>query len=680
MPNATSLAVLVMVWAAAASAAPPPAGATLWNHDPRDPEGGMHRDLEWVVASADGMTIATLSRSGVRQTMEVRLWDAATGAGKASWTAKDSPLGNRIALSRDGKWVAAHVWNDSREIVVWEAATGVERHRVATPKDVSDAEFGFTADGKRVLAAAPSWAVLLDLTTGKTETPASPKGRVRFAPDGRVLHHIDWDILNSEGLLLYDSVEDFLAGGPARPVLPPDREFRTVQIVGGRLPGGFAGTAVETAGGKTSSVAWSLPPGARRARVVTVAHDFSLVPALPRFAASPTGRFLSYCSSTSFVVDLADGKTIPLKIPGPPWTDPKNVFLPDGTLWVHRPGSLQPMDPWTGELDRKPAYGVRRTTEKPVAEPPPFKVADPTRPRAPSVVAQAFEQRCTVDRLAFSADGKTLVVGTRDSHNTISGKGRATLAVIDMAAGPRRKQWVPLSAEPPDVEGLAVNGTATLAAVLAGGKPPTVVLVDLAAGKVDKTVGPVSPDHTPKMISLSPDGKTVAVTDYGTAGIYDAANPAKPVRTVPDAQAPKAYLGGGRVLLGFGHLGEGTTLADGAGRPLGKLPDLAGWSADGSLFALLERNTVKIVDALGNVRRTITPVGELLGRDPITLSATRLFAREVKVVRAYDIATGRHVATYRLPDAIFGAVAVSPDGKMLVVSASGTLGFWNAAE
>jgi WD40 repeat protein len=146
-----------------------------------------------IVFSADG---TRLYSRGHDQT--VRGWDVA--AGKALWTAEfgNATSGDQLAVSPDGKRVAAAARaGEGGPVQVWDAATGKAGPRFAVPGG-SVGRLAFSPD-RAVLAGAggagwgnpsePGWIVLWDLATGTVRrTLTDPTGYlicVAFTPDGR---------------------------------------------------------------------------------------------------------------------------------------------------------------------------------------------------------------------------------------------------------------------------------------------------------------------------------------------------------------------------------------------------------------------------------------------------------------------------------------------------------------
>jgi WD40 repeat protein len=182
-----------------------------------------------VALSADGKLLAAPGKDGT-----VRLWDAQTGAERASWPGAFS----RVALTADGTVLAAagkdrtvRLWDvatrrelgrmegghvlvfspdgrllattNGREVLLWEVATR-QKHATLKGHDGSVLGIAFTADGRTLASASsgpmealPGELKLWDVMTGE-ERAALPGHRwivsaVAFAPDGRTLASASWD-------------------------------------------------------------------------------------------------------------------------------------------------------------------------------------------------------------------------------------------------------------------------------------------------------------------------------------------------------------------------------------------------------------------------------------------------------------------------------------------------------
>jgi RNA polymerase sigma factor (sigma-70 family) len=147
---------------------------------------------EPVQFSADG---TRLFSRGHDQTVGV--WDVATGKRLHRFDFGSAMSGDQLAVSPDGRWVAAsHHAGEGMAVQVWDATTGREGPRFTLEKgQVGRLAFG---DGATLAAVGganwfdgdqPGWAVLWDVASGAVRrTLTGPKGfwhSVAISPDGR---------------------------------------------------------------------------------------------------------------------------------------------------------------------------------------------------------------------------------------------------------------------------------------------------------------------------------------------------------------------------------------------------------------------------------------------------------------------------------------------------------------
>src|SRR5262249_19123133 len=136
-----------------------------------------------VALSADGRVLAaTIDGQGDF----VRLWEAATGKEIRSVPVRDRGL-RFLAFSPDGKSLAVAFQNTLR---LWDASTGKERWHYTLS---SNQFFGitFSPDGRTLAAALVCMVRLWDVPTGREICPIPEHrlgiGSISLSPDGRTL-------------------------------------------------------------------------------------------------------------------------------------------------------------------------------------------------------------------------------------------------------------------------------------------------------------------------------------------------------------------------------------------------------------------------------------------------------------------------------------------------------------
>jgi WD40 repeat protein len=166
-----------------------------------------------IAFSADGATMACSSRDGV-----IRVWETDTGKPRARFRAS-TPEIDWVALSPDGKVVAAVSHWDDAAVHLWDVATARELHPFPGPRG-GPLTVAFVGDGREVATVSqiagftrptPRWGdwslCRWDAATGalRAAIRCRPPGEVHFtafAPDGRrvvtVLHDGTWQLWDVE--------------------------------------------------------------------------------------------------------------------------------------------------------------------------------------------------------------------------------------------------------------------------------------------------------------------------------------------------------------------------------------------------------------------------------------------------------------------------------------------------
>jgi WD40 repeat protein len=126
----------------------------------------------------------------------VRVWDAATGVEQHKMTGHKSRVFS-VVFSPDGKTIVSG--SDDETVRVWDAATGVEQHKM-TGHDHGVSSVAFSPDGKTIVSGSYDQTVRVwDAATGVEQHKITGHGHavksVAFSPNGKTI--VSWDYSNA---------------------------------------------------------------------------------------------------------------------------------------------------------------------------------------------------------------------------------------------------------------------------------------------------------------------------------------------------------------------------------------------------------------------------------------------------------------------------------------------------
>jgi WD40 repeat protein len=354
------------------------------------------RHQHWISGAAftrDGKTLASSGHDHA-----VRIWDAQTGKEQASIPFTDYRTPRAFGFSPSGKLLAGTADVNKANLFLWDATTGKQVHALAGHKG-------------EVLAA----------TFADDETLASV-GR-----DGYVRW---WDTATGKQLRQWDALAGRFRPGPdskAKPKglfsakLSRDGDLLVASLSESENEGIFVVTR------PVGLVAWNLAKGEELWSLGTKGIDFG------QFGLSADGKALTLLAD-QFDVSIRDGWTgkekrlIEDKTPRATRNVPASVVVsPDGALVAvtgQGPAGMRVFDAATGEeryrLNREVVHGIRSFPIEPFFSPDGKLLAWPLENSLVLWDAQAGKERLHLDghrqpvhHLYFSADGKSLLTGTK---------------------------------------------------------------------------------------------------------------------------------------------------------------------------------------------------------------------------------------------------------------------------
>jgi WD40 repeat protein len=520
-----------------------------------------------LVYSPDGKTLATAGQGG-----KIRLWDAATGKGIASFQQGGGRTISALAFSPDGKTLAvgdldlksfaldsaAPAEKQPAKLVLRDAATGDVRQTFEDEGGFHHVVF--FPDGKRLAASAGPRVHLWDWAAAK-EFPLPFRGSPAWlvlAPDGNTLAYRD-----KEAVVLWDAAEGkevrrvetglygvsdvafspdgkTLAGSGARTAVTAspqllrlwDRETgKELHTLAENDSAGFCfafsadgKTLASTAGDRGPIRLWDVAAGKERGRLHIPASDFLCVD----FAFSPDGKTLAAATGHG-AVSLWDPETLK-RIDSFDAHEAPVVAValsPDGRTWAtgSRDGTVRLWDRATG----KP---LRLLEHEGSVDGPDAVAFSPDGRRLTSLCSFYHSLRVwdaasgrEIEEKPETPDEPRFLLDGGFTAQTVTAE--SALALRD-AGGPetaRLKGVSPFGPNPIASVVLSADGK-TLAMrrcfpEVQGG--PNVGLWDVASGRALHGVGGGSAGA----VALSPDGRTAATAEDGAVRLWDAATGAE---------------------------------------------------------------------------------------------------------------------------------------------------------
>jgi RNA polymerase sigma factor (sigma-70 family) len=470
-----------------------------------------------IALSPDGKTLA------VSQGTDVRFLDMATDTAlREPWGGHKAKV-QSVAYSADGKYLASG--DEDGTVLVREVATGAVSRRLEGKRAVH--ALAFSPDGRTLAAGGGEgeWEKLRlwDLSSGKplhelgSHYPAVES--IAFSPDGKVVASAG----NGGKLFLWESATGkSLAQVWAYPqaiAFAPD------------------GKSVASAGNDRTIRFWDVPTGKERPAPAD-GHRGSV----RTVAASKDGTVVATAGGGEASIrlwDIASGKELRRVDASNTW------FLGSGAMALSTDGKAV--------ASHKGIWDT--ATGK-------FRLGDKKNPTA------FKDQDYSIEAVAFSPDGKTLAMGTRDGQ---SGKDRM-IRLWDAATGAERGHF---GTRP--VRALAYSPDGKLLA--AGHQDGTVGLWDVGTGRETHNISAHARDVN--SVAFSPDNRVVASGTYdGDISLWDART-GKSVGLL----SPPQRLAGGPTVLALAFAPNGKALAA-AGQP-----DLSG---DGTCVSVWELSTGRV--------------------------------------------------------------------------------------
>jgi RNA polymerase sigma factor (sigma-70 family) len=626
-----------------------------------------HGQALWAVAfSPDGKTVASAGAGG-----SLVVHDTSTGKTLHSFRREetDPTYPHAVAFSPDGKTLAAVVSRPVRFVGVWDVATGKRaRQFPLTGKPIYS--LSFSKDGGTLAAGSQHLIQVWDVRTGKevVRIPRPPgtwfqSQGVALAPDGKTLATAVTHKKEIVFLYLWDTV----SGRQLRRWQAHPREAE-VHALTYSPDGKYLACAGGYADDNGWLGVWSASTGERQVEAAGKFRSLRYSRCGKLLAAGGTGSVSLLAADTGKVLRHVPTGWVPT---GPMDFRPDGKVLALGALW-----SVTLWDVTTGKRLGPALDGHERVVDGVMFLPDGKTVASTSegavnfwQARTGTRIRRFVGAEANHNHRALSPDGKIRAV--RQWHSSpVGAGGRETIELWDTQTGKKLREVMPPPTSTPKDVVFSPDGKRLAAAAWDN----TTQVWDATTGKLFHQF----PEREPTALSLalSPDGKTLAVGD----GALE--HPRAPrvrlfdLGTGRELRKPFELPGPGprearRVVWvgGISFSADGKVLAAAAyltGGPSSEHTILVYEMETGQALCRIQGAPVPTRGSEQNCRLALSPDGKSL----ITPGLTPLL---------WEVATGKVRARIKGHAAWVGAVAFSPDGRLLATGSRDTTALvWDA--